>query len=43
MEESYTNIRHWSEMPKGSHFAAFEQPELFVREVRELFMTLRQA
>ena len=41
MEASYTNIRHWSEMPKGGHFAAFEQPELFVREVREFFRTLR--
>jgi pimeloyl-ACP methyl ester carboxylesterase len=28
-------------MPKGGHFAAFEQPELFVREVREFFRTLR--
>ena len=41
MEASYTNIRHWSEMPKGGHFAAFEQPELFVQEVREFFRTLR--
>ena len=29
------------EMPKGGHFAAFEQPDLFVREVREFFRTLR--
>jgi pimeloyl-ACP methyl ester carboxylesterase len=28
-------------MPKGGHFAAFEQPELFVREVRDFFRTLR--
>ena len=42
MEASYTNIRHWSEMPKGGHFAAFEQPELFVGEVRDFFRTLRQ-
>jgi pimeloyl-ACP methyl ester carboxylesterase len=28
-------------MPKGGHFAAFEQPELFVRELREFFATLR--
>src|SRR5262249_7056039 len=33
MEPNFTNIRHWSEMPKGGHFAAFEQPELFVRDV----------
>jgi pimeloyl-ACP methyl ester carboxylesterase len=41
MEARYTNIRHWSEMPKGGHFAAFEQPELFVRDVRAYFGTLR--
>jgi pimeloyl-ACP methyl ester carboxylesterase len=41
MEGSYTNICHWTEMPKGGHFAAFEQPELFVSEVRRFFATLR--
>jgi pimeloyl-ACP methyl ester carboxylesterase len=43
MEEAYPNIQHWSEMPKGGHFAAFEQPELFVPEVRSFFRTLRRA
>ena len=43
METSYTNIRHWSEMPKGGHFAAFEQPGLFVPEVRGFFRTLASA
>jgi pimeloyl-ACP methyl ester carboxylesterase len=41
METNYTNIQHWNEMPKGGHFAAFEQPELFIREVRDFFRTLR--
>jgi hypothetical protein len=41
MERRYTDIRHWSEMTKGGHFAAFEQPELFVGEVRVFFRTLR--
>jgi pimeloyl-ACP methyl ester carboxylesterase len=41
MEPNFTNIRHWSEMPKGGHFGAFEQPELFVAEVRKFFRTLR--
>jgi epoxide hydrolase len=41
MEANYTDIRHWSEMPKGGHFAAFEQPELFVAEVRKYFAMLR--
>ena len=38
---SFTNIRHWNEMPKGGHFAAFEQPELFVGDVRDFFRSLR--
>jgi pimeloyl-ACP methyl ester carboxylesterase len=29
------------EMEKGGHFAAFEQPEVFVRDVRAFFRTLR--
>jgi pimeloyl-ACP methyl ester carboxylesterase len=41
MEGRYTDIRHWSEMPKGGHFAAFEQPELFVGDVRAYFRKLR--
>ncbi len=41
LEPRYIDIRHWSEMPKGGHFAAFEQPELFVAEVRKYFGMLR--
>ena len=41
MEPQFTNIQHWNEMPKGGHFAAFEQPGLFVDEVRMFFATLR--
>ncbi|VIO77800.1 epoxide hydrolase family protein [Bradyrhizobium ivorense] len=41
MEASFSNIQHWSEMPKGGHFSAFEQPELFVGDVRKFFRTLR--
>lgn len=41
MEASFGNIQLWSEMPKGGHFGAFEQPELFVGEVRKFFGTLR--
>jgi pimeloyl-ACP methyl ester carboxylesterase len=43
LEPRYTDIRHWSEMPKGGHFGAFEQPELFVDEVRTFFRMLRGA
>jgi pimeloyl-ACP methyl ester carboxylesterase len=41
MECDFTDIRHWSEMQKGGHFAAFEQPELFVGDVRAFFRPLR--
>jgi len=30
----FTDIRYWGEPARGGHFAAFEQPELFVAEVR---------
>ena len=35
-EDAYT-ITRWTEMPRGGHFAAFEQPELFVEDVRAFF------
>ena len=41
MAPTYTDIRHWAEMPRGGHFAAFEQPQLFVGDVRAFFRTLR--
>jgi pimeloyl-ACP methyl ester carboxylesterase len=37
----YTDIRYWNELGKGGHFAAFEQPELFVNEVRSFFRLVR--
>jgi pimeloyl-ACP methyl ester carboxylesterase len=37
----YTDIRQWHELEKGGHFAAFEQPEVFVDEVRAFFRQLR--
>ncbi|HIE89327.1 MAG TPA: epoxide hydrolase, partial [Gammaproteobacteria bacterium] len=33
-ERRYTNIQYWNELDKGGHFAAFEQPDLFVQELR---------
>jgi len=41
MEGEFCAIRHWTEMPKGGHFAAFEQPERFVEDVRAFFRLLR--
>ena len=40
-EKMYSDIRRWSKMPKGGHFAALEQPELLAKEVREFFRPLR--
>jgi epoxide hydrolase len=39
--EANFNITHWTAMPRGGHFAAFEQPELFVDDVRTFFATVR--
>lgn len=37
----FPNTRYWNEPAKGGHFAAFEQPALFVDEVRSLFRLVR--
>jgi pimeloyl-ACP methyl ester carboxylesterase len=39
--ETAYNITHWTTMPRGGHFAAFEQPDLFVDDVRAFFATVR--
>ncbi len=36
-EAFYTKLVHFNEVEKGGHFAAFEQPGIFVDEVRETF------
>ena len=40
-ERRFTNIIHWGEPDRGGHFAAFEQPEIFVEEVRNCFRSVR--
>jgi len=40
-ERRFPNIRHWNELDRGGHFAAFEQPELFVDELRAFFRLVR--
>lgn len=37
----FTDIRHWSELDRGGHFAALEQPELLVGELRSFFRLVR--
>jgi epoxide hydrolase len=35
------NVTHWVDMPRGGHFAAMEQPTLFVDDLRSFFRTVR--
>ncbi len=35
------NVTHWADMPRGGHFAAMEQPDLFVDNLRSFFRTIR--
>jgi microsomal epoxide hydrolase len=39
--ERTLHIQHWTQMPRGGHFAALEEPELFVEDVRAFFRPLR--
>jgi pimeloyl-ACP methyl ester carboxylesterase len=39
--EARYNITRWTMMPRGGHFAAFEQPELLVEDLRAFFRTVR--
>ena len=39
--ERVYNITRWSEMPRGGHFAALEQPELLVEDIRAFARALR--
>jgi pimeloyl-ACP methyl ester carboxylesterase len=40
-EKTYTDIRRWTVMPRGGHFAAMEQPDALATEIREFFRPLR--
>lgn len=40
-ERNYRNLVHWGDMEKGGHFAAWEQPEAFVAELRAAFARMR--
>jgi pimeloyl-ACP methyl ester carboxylesterase len=40
-ERAYPKLIHYNKLDKGGHFAAWEQPELFVEEVRTGFRSLR--
>jgi pimeloyl-ACP methyl ester carboxylesterase len=39
--EARYHVTHWADMPRGGHFAAMEQPDLFVDDLRTFFRTVR--
>jgi pimeloyl-ACP methyl ester carboxylesterase len=40
-EKAYPKLIYFNKLPKGGHFAAWEQPEFFVQEMRSAFKSLR--
>ena len=41
LAERGLNVARWTEMPRGGHFAAMEQPQLLAQDIREFFCALR--
>jgi pimeloyl-ACP methyl ester carboxylesterase len=41
VEKAYPRLIHYNRLPKGGHFAAWEQPQLFSEEIRVAFRSLR--
>jgi pimeloyl-ACP methyl ester carboxylesterase len=41
VEKAYPKLIHYNRLPKGGHFAAWEQPELFSKELWAAFKSLR--
>jgi pimeloyl-ACP methyl ester carboxylesterase len=39
MSKGY-NVTQWTNMPKGGHFAAMEQPELLASDIKDFFYSL---
>lgn len=42
-EKAYPNLIYYNKLPKGGHFAAWEQPESMTSELRAAFKSLREA
>ena len=41
--ERFFDVRRWTEMPRGGHFAAMEEPRLLAEDIREFFRPLRRS
>ena len=39
--ERFFNVQRWTEMPRGGHFAALEEPKRLAEDIREFFQPLR--
>ena len=39
--ERTMNVRRWTDMPRGGHFAAMEEPDLLAEDIRAFFRTVR--
>jgi hypothetical protein len=39
--QRFVNVQRWTEMPRGGHFAAMEEPELLVADIRTWFRNFR--
>jgi pimeloyl-ACP methyl ester carboxylesterase len=39
--ERFFQVQRWTEMPRGGHFAAMEEPELLAQEIRAFFRPIR--
>ena len=42
-KKAYPNLIHYNRLPKGGHFAAWEQPKVFSEELRTSFRSLRSS
>jgi epoxide hydrolase len=40
-DQAYPDLRHYEQLDRGGHFAAWEEPDLFVEQVRTAFRTMR--
>ena len=39
--ERIFNVKHWTEMSSGGHFAALEQPEMLVKDIRNFIKKIK--
>jgi len=41
--ERFYDVQRWTDMPRGGHFAAMEEPELLAEDIRVFFRDYRRA